>query len=377
MIMQITNEMKDLRELVESYMEKEVAPVVGEIDASGEFPEKIYKDILDMGLHLLEVPEEYGGAMVDRKTEVYIAEALGRYDCGIASAIGANNSACSTINLFGTAEQKKQYFDILVSGKLAAFCLTEPNAGSDAASVSTKARLEGDEYVLSGTKCFITNGGVAGVYTVFASTDLSKGTKGLSAFFVERDRPGVSIGKHEDKMGIRLSNTTEVIFDECRIPKDHLIGEEGKGFVYAMKTLDTSRPFVGATGVGLAQRAIDEAVKYSKERVQFGKPIAYKQGLQFMLADMQIQTEAARQLVHHTAELIDDGADYSIYSAMSKVMGSDTAMKVACDALQIFGGYGYMKEYPIEKMMRDAKILQIYEGTNQIQRVVISGIMLH
>ncbi|WP_352169041.1 acyl-CoA dehydrogenase family protein [Proteiniborus sp. MB09-C3] len=375
--MQITNEMKDLRELVESYMEKEVAPVVGEIDASGEFPEKIYKDILDMGLHLLEVPEEYGGAMVDRKTEVYIAEALGRYDCGIASAIGANNSACSTINLFGTAEQKKQYFDILVSGKLAAFCLTEPNAGSDAASVSTKARLEGDEYVLSGTKCFITNGGVAGVYTVFASTDLSKGTKGLSAFFVERDRPGVSIGKHEDKMGIRLSNTTEVIFDECRIPKDHLIGEEGKGFVYAMKTLDTSRPFVGATGVGLAQRAIDEAVKYSKERVQFGKPIAYKQGLQFMLADMQIQTEAARQLVHHTAELIDDGADYSIYSAMSKVMGSDTAMKVACDALQIFGGYGYMKEYPIEKMMRDAKILQIYEGTNQIQRVVISGIMLH
>lgn len=375
--MQITNEMKDLRELVESYLENEVAPVVGEIDASGEFPEKIYKDILDMGLHLLEVPEEYGGAMVDRKTEVYIAETLGRYDCGLASAIGASNSACSTINLFGTAEQKKQYFDILVSGKLAAFCLTEPNAGSDAASVSTKARLEGDEYVLNGTKCFITNGGIAGVYTVFASTDLSKGTKGLSAFFVERDRPGVSIGKHEDKMGIRLSNTTEVIFDECRIPKDHLIGEEGKGFVYAMKTLDTSRPFVGATGVGLAQRAIDEAVKYSKERVQFGRPIASKQALQFMLADMQIQTEAARQLVYHTAELIDDRKDYSIYSAMSKVMGADTAMKVTCDALQIFGGYGYMKEYPIEKMMRDAKILQIYEGTNQIQRVVISGIMLH
>ncbi|WP_066497969.1 acyl-CoA dehydrogenase family protein [Abyssisolibacter fermentans] len=375
--MQITNEMKDLRELVESYMEKEVVPVVGEFDASGEFPEKIYKDILDMGIHLLEVPEEHGGVMVDRKTEVYIAEILGRYDCGLASAIGANNSACSTINLFGTAEQKKQYFDILVSGKLAAFCLTEPNAGSDSAAVRTKARLEGDEYVLNGTKCFITNGGVAGVYTVFASTDLSKGTKGLSAFFVERDRPGVSIGKHEDKMGIRLSNTTEVIFDECRIPKDHLIGEEGKGFVYAMKTLDTSRPFVGATGVGLAQRAIDEAVKYSKERVQFGKPIASKQGLQFMLADMQIQTEAARQLVYHTTELMDDGENYSMHSAMSKVMGSDIAMKVTCDALQIFGGYGYMKEYPIEKMMRDAKILQIYEGTNQIQRVVISGIMLH
>lgn len=374
--MKITAEMKDLRDLVESYLKNEVDPVVGTYDANGEFPEKIYNDLLEMGVHLLAVPTEYDGLMIDHKTEMYIAETIGRHDCGIGSAIGASNSSCTTMELFGTDEQKKEFFGILTSGKLASFCLTEPNAGSDSASVKTQAKLDGDEYVLNGTKCFITNGGIAGVYIVIASTDLSKGTKGLSAFYVERDRKGVSVGKHEDKMGIRLSNTTEVIFEDCRIPKNHLIGEEGKGFLYAMKTLGTSRNYVGAMAVGLAQRAIDEAIEYAKGRVQFGKPISKKQGIQFMLADMQTQTEAARQLAYYAAELMDSNEDYEAYSSMSKLMGSDVAMKVTTDAVQIFGGYGYMKEYPMEKMMRDAKILQIYEGTNQIQRVIISGKLL-
>jgi alkylation response protein AidB-like acyl-CoA dehydrogenase len=329
-----------------------------------------------MGLNLLAVPTEYDGLMVDHKTETYIAEILGRHDCGIGSAIGVTNSACTTMNYFGTEDQKKDFFGILTSGKLAGFCLTEPNAGSDSASVKTTAVLDGDEYVLNGTKCFITNGGIAGVYIVFASTDLSKGTKGLSAFYVESDRKGLTIGKHEDKMGIRLSNTTQVIFEDCRIPKDHLLGEEGKGFIYAMKTLGISRNFVGGLAVGLAQRAIDECKEYVKNRVQFGKPIAYKQGIQFMLADMQTQTAAARTLAYHAADLIDKKGDYEIYASMSKLFASDVAMKVTTDGVQILGGYGYMKEYPMEKLMRDAKILQIYEGTNQIQRVVISNNML-
>ena len=374
--MKITEEMKDLRNLVDSFLTNELNPIVLEYDARGELPEKIYQDLLEMGVHLLAVPTEYDGLMVDHQTEIYIAETIGRHDCGIGSAIGASNSACSTVSMFANDQQKKEFFGIVTSGKLAAFCLTEPNAGSDSASVKTQAKLDGDEYVLNGTKCFITNGGIAGVYLVIASTDLSKGTKGLSCFYVESDRPGVSSGKHEDKMGIRLSNTSEVIFEDCRIPKDHLIGEEGKGFIYAMKTLGTSRNYVGAMAVGLAQRAIDEAVNYANSRVQFGKPIAKKQGIQFMLADMQTQTAAARQLAYHAAELMDTNGDYEVYAAMSKLMGSDVAMKVTTDAVQIFGGYGYMKEYPMEKMMRDAKILQIYEGTNQIQRVIISNKIL-
>ena len=375
--MEITNEMRDLGDLIEKYLKNEVDPLVAEYDARGEYPEKIYNELIDMGLNLLAVPTEYDGLMVDHKTETYIAEILGRHDCGIGSAIGVTNSACTTMNYFGTEDQKKDFFGILTSGKLAGFCLTEPNAGSDSASVKTTAVLDGDEYVLNGTKCFITNGGIAGVYIVFASMDLSKGTKGLSAFYVESDRKGLTIGKHEDKMGIRLSNTTQVIFEDCRIPKDHLLGEEGKGFIYAMKTLGISRNFVGGLAVGLAQRAIDECKEYVKNRVQFGKPIAYKQGIQFMLADMQTQTAAARTLAYHAADLIDKKGDYEIYASMSKLFASDVAMKVTTDGVQILGGYGYMKEYPMEKLMRDAKILQIYEGTNQIQRLVIANKLLY
>jgi alkylation response protein AidB-like acyl-CoA dehydrogenase len=327
--MEITNEMRDLWDLIEKYLKNEVDPLVAEYDARGEYPEKIYNELIDMGLNLLAVPTEYDGLMVDHKTETYIAEILGRHDCGIGSAIGVTNSACTTMNYFGTEDQKKDFFGILTSGKLAGFCLTEPNAGSDSASVKTTAVLDGDEYVLNGTKCFITNGGIAGVYIVFASTDLSKGTKGLSAFYVESDRKGLTIGKHEDKMGIRLSNTTQVIFEDCRIPKDHLLGEEGKGFIYAMKTLGISRNFVGGLAVGLAQRAIDECKEYVKNRVQFGKPIAYKQGIQFMLADMQTQTAAARTLAYHAADLIDKNGEYRYFSNSFK----DDDMKVVLSCI--------------------------------------------
>jgi butyryl-CoA dehydrogenase len=278
--------------------------------------------------------------------------------------------------LVGTEAQKKLYFDILMSGKLAAFCLTEPNAGSDAGAVATTAVKEGGEYVLNGQKTFITNGGVAGVYTVFATQDKSKGIKGLSAFIVERDRPGISVGKEENKMGIRASNTTDVFLENVRIPADHLLGKEGEGFKIAMQTLDKARPLVGAISVGLAQAALDASIKYSKERQQFGKPICANQALQFMLADMAIQTEAARWLVHRACYLIDAGLPYGKESAIAKTFASDTAMKVTTDAVQIFGGYGYSRDYPIEKMMRDAKIMQIFEGTNQVQRMVIAGQLL-
>lgn len=259
---------------------------------------------------------------------------------------------------------------------MAAFCLTEPNAGSDAGAVATTARREGGEYVLNGTKCFITNGGIADVYTVFASLDRSKGLKGLSAFLVERGRSGVSVGKEEDKMGIRSTNTTDVIFQDVRIPADRLLGKEGEGFKIAMQTLDIARPIVGAVGVGLSQAAVDLSVKYAKERVQFGKPIAANQAIQFMLADMAIQTEAARNLVYRAAYLKDAGHPSTMTAAMAKTFSSDTAVRVATDAVQIFGGYGYSREYPVEKLMRDAKILQIFEGTNQVQRMVIAGQLL-
>ena len=326
----------------------------------------------ELGLNIMCTPEEYGGLDLSAVAQTLIAEQLGRYEVGLGSAVGANASATHLMNQFGSPEQKKIFFDILVNGGWAAFCLTEPNAGSDAGSVTTTAEESEDGYVINGTKCFITNGGIAGVYLVFASMDRSLGVKGISCFLVERDRKGISIGKHENKMGIRLSNTTEVVLDHVKVPKDHLIGLQGKGYKMAMATLCESRVNVGAMGTGLAARALDEAIAYAKTRVQFKRPIADLAVIQNMLADMAMQVEASRQLVYHTAELIDAKLPFAKYSSMSKCFGGDTAMKVALDALQVLGGYGYMKEYPLEKLVRDAKILQIYEGTNQIQRVVIA-----
>lgn len=367
-----SKENMELANLVGDWLKNEVAPVCGEYDEKNEFPEKLYEQMTELGLNIMCTPEEYGGLDLSAVAQTLIAEQLGRYEVGLGSAVGANASATHLMNQFGSPEQKKIFFDIMVNGGWAAFCLTEPNAGSDAGSVTTTAEESEDGYVINGTKCFITNGGIAGVYLVFASMDRSLGVKGISCFLVERDREGISIGKHENKMGIRLSNTTEVVLDHVKVPKDHLIGLQGKGYKMAMATLCESRVNVGAMGTGLAARALDEAIAYAKTRVQFKRPIADLAVIQNMLADMAMQVEASRQLVYHTAELIDAKLPFAKYSSMSKCFGGDTAMKVALDALQVLGGYGYMKEYPMEKLVRDAKILQIYEGTNQIQRVVIA-----
>ena len=367
-----SNESLELANMVGDWLKNEVVPVCADYDQKNEFPKELYEQMVEMGLNNMCTPEEYGGLGLSAVDQTLIAEQLGKYEVGLGSAVGVNASASHLINLFANDAQKKIFFDVLTNGGWAGFCLTEPNAGSDAAAIATTAVEDGDDYVLNGTKCFITNGAIAGIYTVFATVDKSLGIKGITCFLVERNREGISIGKHEDKMGIRLSNTTEVIFDNVRVPKDHVIGEIGKGYKIAMATLCESRVNVGAMGTGLAARALEEAVEYAKTRVQFKRPIADLQAIQMMLADIAMQVEASRQLVYHTAELIDAGLPYAKFSSMSKCFGADTAMKVAIDALQIFGGYGYMKEYPMEKLVRDAKILQIYEGTNQVQRVVIA-----
>ena len=361
---------------VKDFMEKEVAPICAECDRTGELPMAAYDMALEMGLHSMEIPEEFGGGGVDYMTVAAACEEMGKVDAGFATTMGATGLAIKPVLLAGTDAQKQMYADILGQKKFAAFCLTEPMAGSDAGACAATAVRDGDEYIINGSKCFITNGGIADVYVVFASVDRSKGLKGLTAFIVERNRPGVSTGKEEDKFGIRLSNTCDVIFEDVRVPASNRLGEEGEGFKIAMRTLDLSRPFIGAIAVGISQRALDEAVAYSKTRVTFGKPIAKQQALQFMMADMDMQTEAARQTVIYCINRITAGLPYSREAAICKCFAGDTAVKSALDAIQILGGYGYSREYPVEKLLRDAKIFQIFEGTNQIQRVVIAGQLL-
>ena len=345
-----------------------------EYDETGKFPHEIVKILAESDLCGVYIPEEYGGLGGGVFEMSLVVEELSRACGGIALAFAATGLGTYPIILFGNEEQKKKYLpDIAAGQKLAAFGLTEANAGSDAAGIQTTAIKDGDFYVLNGTKQWITNGGEADIYTVIACTDRSKGSRGFSAFIVEKGTPGFTFGKKENKMGIRASTTSELIFEDCKIPKENLLGREGMGFIVAMKTLDRTRPGVAAQAVGIAQGAMDYALKYSRERIQFEKPISSFQAIQHMLADMAIQIEAARALVYQTCKFIDSGAkEISKESAMAKVFASDTAMKVTTDAVQILGGYGYMKEYPVEKMMRDAKITQIYEGTNQIQRNVIA-----
>ncbi|WP_295628757.1 acyl-CoA dehydrogenase family protein [uncultured Intestinimonas sp.] len=371
-----TDEQKDLQLMVRDFVNKEIIPHAAEWDVKGEFPQDTFRKACDMGLHLMGIPEEFGGMGLDQTTSCILREELGRGDAGFAVSLGANMLGYTPLSIAGTKEQIKHFADIVVPGAVSAFCLTEAQGGSDAGNSKTTAVKVGDEYVINGVKTFITNGGIASVYTVFAMTDKEKGVKGMSAFLVERDRPGVSVGAEENKMGIRASNTTEVVFEDVHVPADHLIGKEGDGFKIAMKTLDRTRPSGSATAVGICQRAIDECVKYAKERVVFGKPIAKHQAVAFMLADMEIQTQAARQMVMHAARLMDNGIYDSVVAAAAKTFTGDTAMKVTTDAVQVLGGFGYSREYPVEKLMRDAKIYQIFEGTNQIQRVVISGNLL-
>lgn len=363
-----------IRDLCRQVAQEKIKPIREHYDEANEFPHEIVKVFAEADLCGVYIGEEYGG-MGGGIMELAVAvEELSKVCSGIALALAATALGTFPIILFGNEEQKKKYLPLIASGKsLAAFGLTEANAGSDASGITTTAKLDGDHYVLNGTKQWITNGGEADIYTVVAMTNKAKGPRGASAFIVEKGTPGFTFGKKENKMGIRASATRELVFQDCRIPKANLLAKEGMGFIVAMKTLDSSRPGVAAQALGIAAGALDEAVTYSRQRRQFGKPIAAFQGVQFMLADMATQVEASRALIYAAARYIDSGAkDISKVSAMCKLFASDTAMKVTTDAVQILGGYGYMKEYPVEKMMRDAKITQIYEGTNQIQREVIA-----
>jgi len=362
-----------IRDLARQITNEKVVPVRAELDEKEEFPWEVMKSLAQSDLFGLYIPEEYGGFGKGGFELSLVIEELSKGCLGVSTTFAANALGTYPLFLYGSDEQKKKYLPDIASGKrLVAFALTEANAGSDAAGVQTTAVLDGDEYVLNGTKQWITNGGDAEIYTVIAITDKTKGPRGASAFVVEKDTPGFTFGKKEDKLGIRSSSTRELVFDNCRIPRENLIGKQGMGFIVAMKTLDKSRIGVGAQGVGVAQGAFDAAASFAKERVQFGSPVISFQAIQHMLADMATHIEAARALVYSAAKFIDTGAkDVSKESAMAKLFATDVAMKVTVDAVQVMGGSGYMKEYPVEKMMRDAKILQIYEGTNQIQRNVI------
>jgi len=370
----LTEEQIMIRDLARQIAVEKIVPVRAELDEQNKFPTDIMKAIAQADLFGIYIPEEYGG-LGKKSLELCITvEELSKACLGVSTSYAANALGSYPILLYGSDAQKKKYLpDIAIGKRLVAFGLTEANAGSDASGIQTTAKLNGNEYVINGTKQWITNGGEADVYTIIAITDKSKGARGASAFIVEKGTPGFTFGKKENKMGIRASSTTELIFNNCRIPKENLIAKEGMGFIVAMKTLDSSRTGVGAQGVGVAQGAIDEAIRFARHRVQFGQPVTSFQAVQHMLADMQTMTEAARSLIYSVSRFIDSGAkDFSRASAMAKLFATDVAMKVTTDAVQVMGGSGYMKEYPVEKMMRDAKILQIYEGTNQIQRNVIA-----
>ena len=362
-----------IRDLCRQIADEKIRPIAAEFDKEDKFPTEIIKDLAKADLFGIFVPEEYGGMGISVLSLCIATEELSKACGGIAVCYAASALGTFPIILFGTDAQKKKYLPDLANGKkIAAFGLTEPAAGSDASAIQTTAKKDGNYYILNGTKHFITNGGDAETYTVIAMTDRSRGARGASAFIVEKGTPGFTFGKKEDKMGIRASSTRELVFTDCKIPKENLLGKEGLGFIVTMKTFDMSRPGVAAQAVGIAQGALDAAIKYSKERKQFERAISTFQGIQWMIADMATQIEAARALVYSVARMVDNGCkDVGKESAMAKLFASDVAMRVTTDAVQIFGGYGYMKDYPAEKYMRDAKITQIYEGTNQIQRNII------
>ena len=369
----LTEEQEMIRDLARQIAEERIKPVRAELDEKEEFPHAIMKALAQADLFGIIIPEEYGGLGGGCMDNCIAVEELSRACVGCSTSFAASFLGAYPILLYGNAAQKEKYLPQIASGeKLCAFALTESASGSDAASIKTEAAREGDEYVIRGSKQWITNGGEAGIYTVVAITDRSKGPRGASAFIVEEGDPGFSVSKKESKLGIRSSATAELVFNNCRIPADRLLSREGMGFVVAMRTFDQSRPGVGAQGVGLAQGALDEAVAFAKVRKQFGKPIITFQAVAHMLANMATKLEAGRALVYAAARYIDSGAkDIGKISAMAKLFPTDAAMEITTDAVQILGGHGYMREYPVEKMMRDAKILQIYEGTNQIQRNVI------
>lgn len=374
----LSKEHQMLQELYKNFAENEVKPLAAEVDEEEKFPVETVKKLARYGFMGIPFPKEYGGQGGDTLAYAMAVEELSKVCATTGVIVSAHTSLCAApIYEFGTEEQKQKYLIPLAKGeKLGAFGLTEPNAGTDASAQQTRAVLEGDHYVLNGSKIFITNAGYADVYIIMAMTDKSKGVKGISAFIVERDFEGFSIGKKEAKMGIRGSATCELIFENCKVPKENLLGKVGQGFKIAMKTLDGGRIGIAAQALGIAQGAIDETVKYVKERKQFGRPIAKFQNTQFTLADMQTKTDASRLLVYRAARAKDNNERYSSFAAMAKLFASETAMEVTTKAVQLHGGYGYTREYPVERMMRDAKITEIYEGTSEVQKMVIAGTLL-
>jgi acyl-CoA dehydrogenase len=372
----LTDEQKDLRELAHSFAEKDIRKVAWEYDKEGTWPQDIVDKAWEIGLMNTHVAEEYGGPGLDYLSGCLIEEEVGWGCSGIGTSLMANGLASAPVSLGGSEEVKKEYLGMLTEApKLASFCLTEPDAGSDVSGMKTTATKAGDKWVLNGSKCFITNGGYADWFTVYAKTDKDAGHRGISAFVVPKDDT-VTVDKKEDKLGQRASNTATITFNETEIPAGNLLGEENKGFKLAMMTLDRTRPGVAAMAVGIARAALEFAADYSKERVQFGVPIAMHQAVAFMIADMATKVEASRLLMWQSAVLLDQGKRNTLAASHAKRFASDSAMEVTVDAVQVYGGYGFIKEYPVEKLMRDAKIMQLYEGTSQIQRLVIAKELL-
>jgi len=373
-----TEEQLMTQKMVREFAEAEIAPGVAEREEKEEFSRELLDRIGQLGLAGICFPEEYGGSGGDYISYILASEEIARVDDSVQVGYATSVSLCAMpIYDYGTEEQKQKYLVPLAKGtKLGAFGLTEPNAGTDASAQKTVAIIDGDKYLLNGSKIFITNGGSAEVYVVFAMTDPTKGVKGISAFILEKGMPGFTFGKKEHKLGIRSSQTQELVFQDVKVPIENLLGKEGAGFKIAMSTLDGGRIGIAAQALGISQAALDHALRYSKERKQFGRPISSNQVIAFMLADMATEVDAARLLTYRAAWLKQEGKPYSKEAAMAKVYASDAAMKITTDAVQIFGGYGYMREYPVERLMRNAKITQIYEGTNQVQRMVISGAIL-
>ena len=370
-------EEQEILDMLHDFCLKEVAPIAAEVDENERFPEETWHKLSEMGMMGVPFAEEYGGAGLSYLNYIGVCEELAKHCATTSVMVSAHTSLCCwPISQYGTEEQKQKYLSKLCSGEwLGAFGLTEPGAGTDAAMQKTIAEDKGDHWVLNGSKIFITNAGFANVFVVFAMTNKELGTKGISAFIVERDFPGFKVGSHEKKMGIRGSSTCELVFEDCIVPKENLLGELNKGFKVAMTTLDGGRIGIAAQAIGIAQASIDECVKYTKERVQFGKRISQFQNTQFQLADMQAKVDAARLLVYRAAQAKQDHEPHSHLAAMAKLVASETASDVTRRTLQLTGGYGYTREYPFERMMRDAKITEIYEGTSEVQRMVISGWM--
>ncbi len=374
----LTREQDLVRQMMQSFTENEVKPIAAETDETCTYPRENIDHLFDLGVMGMIVPKEYGGAGSDDLCSAIAIEELSKQCASTGDIVATHNGlCCGPIIAHGTEEQKQKYLRMLTEGhKVGAFALTEPDAGSDAAKGTCVAELDGDHYVLNGSKIFITNGYVADVFVVFAMTDKSKGTKGISAFIVESSFPGFSVGKHEQKLGLHGSPTAEIVFTDCIVPKENLLGKEGKGFNIAMQTLDGGRIGIAAQSLGIAEGAMNEAVNYAKGRVQFGRPISKFQNTQFLFADMHVAIEAGRLLTYKAAMKKTAGEKFTLDAATAKLFTSEAAMKITTKAVQVFGGYGYTKDYPVERMMRDAKITEIYEGTSEIQRVVISGNIL-